>query len=99
VTHINSSTTPLPIAECRVAAEDIFSAALVVYGVVYFVAAARNHRLEGALLYVVPANVYFALYGEAAQYTANVSNLPPVAESLGQGQWLAKTRRRPRKWP
>jgi len=67
-----------------VTAEDAFLAALVVYGVVYFVVAARNPRLEGALLYVAPAHVYFALYREAAQYAARVLNIPVhVVESLG----------------
>jgi len=83
----------------RVAAEDTFLAALVVYGVVYFVVVARNlPDLKRPLLDIVSTHVYFALYGEAAQYAARVLNMPVHAvESLGQGQWLAKTRRGPRK--
>jgi len=77
----------------RVAAEDTFLVALVVYGVVHFVVATRNPRLKEVLLDIVPAHVYFALYGETTQYVAKVSNIPPVVESLRQGRWLAKTRR------
>jgi len=38
------------------------------------------------LLDIVPAHVYFALYGEAAQYAARVLNVPThVVKSLGKG--------------
>jgi len=67
---------------------------------VYFVVATQNPLdLKRPLLDIVPTHVYFALYGEAAQYAARVLNVPVhVVESLGQGQWLAKTRSRPRRW-
>jgi len=67
---------------------------------VHFVVATQNPLdLKRPLLDIVPTHVYFALYGEAAQYAAGVLNVPVhVVESLGQGQWLAKTRRGPRRW-
>ena len=67
---------------------------------VYFLVATQNPLdLKRPLLDIVPTHVYFALYGEAAQYAARVLNVPVhVVESLGQGQWLAKTRRGPRRW-
>jgi len=52
---------------------------------VYFLVATQNPLdLKRLLLDIVPAHVYFALYGEAAQYAARVLNVPVhVVESLG----------------
>jgi len=67
---------------------------------VYFLIATQNPLdPKRPLLDIVPTHVYFALYGEAAQYAARVINVPThVVESLGQVQWLAKTRKGSRRW-
>lgn len=51
--------------------------------------------IKESLLGIVPTQVFFALYGQAAEYAAKVLNVPVhVVESLSVGRWLAAVRGR-----
>ncbi|MEM0183502.1 MAG: ATP-binding protein [Thermoproteus sp.] len=56
--------------------------------------------LKESLRGIIPTQVFFALYGQAAEYAAKVLNVPVYAiESLGVGEWLAVVRGRRKRSP